>query len=58
MRSRVCEVRITADEQQPLWDLAFDSFNRKLDAGERALGQAFVDVLTLLPELSLNLVEV
>jgi len=56
--AQVQEVRIAAAEQQTLWELAFDSFSRKLDAGERALGQDFVDVLTLLPELSLNLVEV
>ena len=56
--AQVQEVRVSANDQRTLWDLAFDSFSRKLDPGERALGQDFVDILTLLPEHARNLVEV
>lgn len=56
--AQVQEIRIGAADQKTLWDLAFDSFTRKLDAGERALGQDFVDILTLLSEHALKLVEV
>jgi len=52
------EVRVRASRYRELWDLTFESFGRKLAAGESALQAHFVEVLTELRDRSLPCVEV
>jgi hypothetical protein len=41
----VAEVRVAKAQMNQLWDLAFEDFSRRLEPGERALANDFIQLL-------------